>query len=76
VFSTVSRFAGFGAYGDRFYYISTGVVASRQLTSDFHFTAMAEARKTDTATSAFQRVSNRVSLGVTYSPGSIPLSLR
>ncbi len=76
VYSNLNRFSGFGAYNDRLYYFSTSFMATRQLTTDFHFTALLEVRKMNVVSDTFRRVSNRVAIGMTYSPGSIPISFR
>lgn len=74
--STLSRFAGFGEYRDRLSFLSVSFVASRNLTEDFFFTSMFEVRKGSAGANAFQRSSNRVAVGITYSPGPMPVSLR
>ncbi|MBL8175181.1 MAG: hypothetical protein JNK48_10950 [Bryobacterales bacterium] len=76
VLASMVRMAGIGAYSDRLGNYSTSFVASRKISSSLHFTAAADARQFTTGAGGFSRLSTRVSAGVTYSPGELPISLR
>lgn len=71
----VSKFAGLGTFNDRFYSYGTGFTASRQLAGAMYFTGSVDLRKFGVSTSGFERTGIRVSLGITYSPGEIPVNL-
>lgn len=78
-FSTVlslNRYQGLGIYSDKLSSYNGSIMASRKLTDDFHFTGGVDLRQYQTGQSQFNRLSTRVMAGISYSPGSIPLSIR
>lgn len=71
----VSKFAGLGTFNNRFYTYGTGFTASRQLTGGMHFTGGVDLRRFGVSTSGFARTGTRLTVGITYSPGDIPVNL-
>lgn len=65
---------GYGAYRDRFSNYNAGFQAARRLSDDFHFTAGVGLRKISITSGNFNRLGTRLSIGVAYSPGDLPLS--
>lgn len=70
-----SKFAGLGTFNNRFYSYGTGFTASRQLTGGMHFTGSVDVRRYGVNASGFGRFGTRLSAGITYSPGDIPVNL-
>lgn len=69
--------AGYGAYNGAYKMYNGGFVASRNLTKDVFFNAGIDFRRNQVqANSNFRRFSTRLSAGIMYSPGAIPISLR
>ena len=75
-YGNLSRFAGYGEYNDRLFFFSASVMATRRLTRDLHLTSTFDVRKVNVTSNSFRRVSNRFMIGLAYSPGEIPISLR
>lgn len=72
----LSKFSGYGTYNARFVSYNGGVMASRQLNGGLHFTGGIDFRQFSVNNGNFKRFGNRITAGLTYSPGPIPVSLR
>jgi len=72
----ISKFSGYGAYSGQSVSYNGGVMASRQLRDDLYFTGGIDFRQFSINNGNFKRFGNRITAGLTYSPGPIPVSLR
>jgi hypothetical protein len=76
VHAAVGRMSGFGNFNDRQQTYGTGAGANRLLWADVHLTMGVDFRSFDVNRGNFQRTGSRVIVGLTYSPGSIPVAFR
>lgn len=76
VSSSLTRFNGLGGYNDRLAFITGSLIASRQLTPEVHFVTGFDLRRATVVSDTFRRLSSRFTVGIAYSPGEIPLSVR
>lgn len=76
VSTQVARYSGLGIYNGRQTSYGSSFLASRVLLDNVHFTGMVDYRHFSVNTNTFQRLSTRIALGLTYSPGDLPISLR
>ncbi|MBI3682576.1 MAG: hypothetical protein HY235_19535 [Acidobacteria bacterium] len=68
--------SGFGSYGDRFRTGSGGTLFSYRIWENVYFTGGYDLRRVQVTTSGFHRFGSRLTGGLTYSPGEIPVWIR
>lgn len=68
--------SGFGGYFGTFTTVGGGAMFNYRFWRDLNFSASVDVRRLNVTTSSFRRVGSRVTAGITYSPGAIPVSFR
>lgn len=68
--------SGYGSYRDRFETYTFGFGAARRIRDGLYFNSAVNFRQMSITSSTFQRFGTRISTGITYSPGNLPISFR
>ena len=66
--------SGLGAYSDRYTNYQAGFIVARKISNDLHFTSGLSFRHISVTSGGFRRFGTRVSAGIAYSPGDLPIS--
>ena len=72
----VASVTGLGGFAGSFQSYGAGSTLSYRLTEMLHLTSQLDVRRFNSSSSGFNRLGTRVALGLSFSPGKLPLSLR